>query len=706
MLLLDEKKKSEIFTQLDIDPENNFKILKPLGEGAYGAVFKASDGRDDQLVALKVMRFDPDECQDLLSEIRILRDCSNEYIVNFKDTFYKDGNIWLAMEFCQGGSALDIIKVSKHTLSEKQCQCVLYHSLKGLAYLHSKNLIHRDIKAANILINSDGKCKLADFGVARSMRASGAGTTIGSPYWMAPEVLGTEKYDNSADIWSLGIAAIEMVIGKPPLANHKPLQAMFMIPKNDPPTIPEEYIDDFSQEFIDFLAKCLKKNPSSRPTAKQLLQDPFIKNVSDENYVENILQPFIEKLMPLIEKDRDLKARMANDSYDESKWSEYTQSLQRLSRDGSMRDGSMVINATMVKNGGAGDYNDGTLKIVKDDAEDDNYDGGTMNTRNTINTRHTNDISQDQYDPYGDNGGTLVRKITPEKDDDPYGDGNMTIKINSQHGDPEEEEEEEEFDGGTMITIKTKDDDGNSGDDEEEDEYHENGFSPSSHNAPNQQHSFNHEEHEKSNSMLTTVTNTTNNTATTKSTNLTNNTNKNKINNNDNNNNEDIFKKKQSDQLHDPKQDRGHVGGGYSIGSKKTYSIGDADTMVRATSTDEEDEDPFQGQTMYRAPTVDSPRANLVDRVSDNYGMINTDVEEDNDQDQDESVIMSPPEPPTTTTTTTNTTSTTTMNKQREKKKNEIVRGGSDDEETYELNSGYENKPRSPVSHEPSFVCL
>eukprot|EP01084_Bolivina_argentea_P146661 256732_1 len=266
MLLLDDNARNEIFTQLDIDPELNFKILKPLGEGAYGAVFKAIDTRDDQLVALKVMRFDPEECQDLLSEIKILRECNHEFIVNFKDTFHKDGNLWLAMEFCEGGSALDIVKVTKHTLSERQCQCVLYHSLQGLAYLHSKNLIHRDIKAANILINKDGRCKLADFGVAKSIRASGAGTTIGSPYWMAPEVLGTENYNDAADIWSLGIAAIEMCIGKPPLSNYKPTQALFMIPKNDPPTIPEDYIDDFSDGFIAFIAKCLTKNPAARPT--------------------------------------------------------------------------------------------------------------------------------------------------------------------------------------------------------------------------------------------------------------------------------------------------------------------------------------------------------------------------------------------------------------------------------------------------------
>eukprot|EP01084_Bolivina_argentea_P024457 45566_1 len=199
------KGRNRIFTVTNMDPEQNFRITEPLGEGAYGPVFAAIDNRDGQMVALKVMNFNPNDCKDLLSEIDILQKCNSPYIVNFKDTFHKDNNIWLAMEYCDGGSILDVMKILNQNLTELQTACVIYQSLKGLMYLHSKQLIHRDIKAANILINSAGCCKLADFGVAKIMRASGVGTTIGSPYWMAPEVMGSDNYDISADIWSLGI---------------------------------------------------------------------------------------------------------------------------------------------------------------------------------------------------------------------------------------------------------------------------------------------------------------------------------------------------------------------------------------------------------------------------------------------------------------------------------------------------------------------
>merc|ERR1712129_294899 len=281
--------------------------------GAYGPVFAAIDRRDEQKVALKVMSFDVDNPdKDLVSEIHILRRCHSPFIVNFIDTFLKEENIWLAMEYCDGGSILDVIQITKTHLTELQCQCVLNQSVQGIAYLHSMNLIHRDIKAANILINSRGFCKLADFGVAKSMSATGAGTTIGSPYWMAPEVFGQSKYGMSADIWSLGIVAIEMILGHPPLSNLPPMQAMFKIPKNPPPSLPADFVEDngISEGFVNFIAKCLKKKPIMRLEANKLFEDEWIQAVNDRNRKE--LLPWIGVAMPLLQKERELADFMAN----------------------------------------------------------------------------------------------------------------------------------------------------------------------------------------------------------------------------------------------------------------------------------------------------------------------------------------------------------------------------------------------------------
>eukprot|EP01083_Nonionella_stella_P293435 997897_1 len=266
----------------------------------------------DKWLHLKVMNFNPNDCKDLLSEIDILQKCNSPYIVNFKDTFHKDNNIWLAMEYCDGGSILDVMKILNQNLTELQTACVIYQSLKGLMYLHSKQLIHRDIKAANILINSAGCCKLADFGVAKIMRASGVGTTIGSPYWMAPEVMGSDNYDISADIWSLGIVCVEMSVGKPPLSEYKPMQAMFMIPKNPPPKIPEYIIEElnFSNEFIEFIGRCLQKNPAMRPSAEMLINDKWVKKVEND-YMSELL-PWISKGIPLLDKERKINAHIAN----------------------------------------------------------------------------------------------------------------------------------------------------------------------------------------------------------------------------------------------------------------------------------------------------------------------------------------------------------------------------------------------------------
>lgn len=152
-----------MFSNLECDPEEIFEILLPLGEGSFGTVFMAKDTRDDEYVALKVMSYDPKELRDLLAEISIMRKSHSPYIANFKDSFEKDGYIWIAMEFCECGSVLDGMKVSNKPLEEKVCQSIIYQTLKGLQYMHTQNLIHRDIKAANILINKKGQSKLGSF---------------------------------------------------------------------------------------------------------------------------------------------------------------------------------------------------------------------------------------------------------------------------------------------------------------------------------------------------------------------------------------------------------------------------------------------------------------------------------------------------------------------------------------------------------------
>lgn len=181
------------------------------------------------------------------------------------------------MEYCGAGSVSDIMRLRKKTLTEDEISTILSDTLKGLEYLHLRRKIHRDIKAGNILLNSEGHAKLADFGVAGQLTDTMAkrNTVIGTPFWMAPEVIEEIGYDCVADIWSLGITALEMAEGKPPYGDIHPMRAIFMIPTKPPPSFRE--IDRWSPEFVDFVSLCLVKNPEERATASSLLHHDFIK---------------------------------------------------------------------------------------------------------------------------------------------------------------------------------------------------------------------------------------------------------------------------------------------------------------------------------------------------------------------------------------------------------------------------------------------
>ena len=215
------------------------------------------------------------------------------------------------MEYCGAGSICDIMAICDITLSEAEIRVVCKKALQGLDYLHSQQRIHRDIKAGNILLTDAGECKLADFGVSAELTHSmpKRTTTIGTPYWMAPEVLQGKGHDGKADIWSLGITAIEMALGEPPLSNVHPMRALFMIPNNDPPTLPTNR--KFTRDFHDFLRVCLQKSPDKRPTAEMLLKrHPFITQAGSSSVITRM----VERVSPAIEEYREMEAREAEEN--------------------------------------------------------------------------------------------------------------------------------------------------------------------------------------------------------------------------------------------------------------------------------------------------------------------------------------------------------------------------------------------------------
>ena len=296
---------------LNRPPEDVFDIVNQIGKGSYGSVFKAIHKESRQVVAIKKVPFD---LQDMLKEIYVMQECDSPHIVKYYGTYFKGSDLWIVMEFCGAGSILDIMKLRGRAASngsnrpqvktflEEEIATIFRGTLKGLEYLHQNKKIHRDIKAGNILLTFEGNAKLADFGVAAQLNNTIAKrfTSIGTPLWMAPEVIQEIGYDCVADIWSLGITALEMAEGKVPYMEMHPVRAMFKIPDNPPPTF--SHPDTWSSEFIEFVSKCLVKSPHKRATASDLLNDEFIQKMSKTS---DILIPIISEAQQFREALQD-----------------------------------------------------------------------------------------------------------------------------------------------------------------------------------------------------------------------------------------------------------------------------------------------------------------------------------------------------------------------------------------------------------------
>jgi len=260
--------------------QRRYTKTKVIGRGTYGTVYKGIDNETGETVAIKIIDLDSteDDINDIMKEIVALRECDSKYVTQYFHSFNIGPELWIVMEYLGGGSVHDLLD-AKHQIGlddEALIATILREVVAGLNYLHSLNKIHRDIKAANILLTSSGAVKLADFGVVGELSDTmdKRMTLIGSPYWMAPEVIMQDDgYDALADVWSLGITAIEIAMGVPPYSHLPPYPAMLKITQQDPPNVPES---KFSAEFRDFIRQCLTKNVNARPRVGELLSHPFL----------------------------------------------------------------------------------------------------------------------------------------------------------------------------------------------------------------------------------------------------------------------------------------------------------------------------------------------------------------------------------------------------------------------------------------------
>lgn len=292
--------------ELTRDPATIFDLTEKLGEGSYGSVFRATHKKTKQIVAVKIVPIDND-LETIVKEINVMNQLQNDHIVEFYGSFLKKSDLWIVMEYCGAGSISDMMKLCKSTLSEDQVAYVMKCSLQGLVYLHSKKIIHRDIKAGNILLGARGVPKLADFGVTGQLTDTMAkrNTVVGSPFWMAPEVIKETGYGVKADIWSLGITCIEMAEGRPPHGGEHPMRVIFLIPTKPSPTFSKP--EQFSDNFKDFIAKCLQKDPENRPKSDELLKHPFITGAKGPEILEDMVKQAQARILEggLAEEDED-----------------------------------------------------------------------------------------------------------------------------------------------------------------------------------------------------------------------------------------------------------------------------------------------------------------------------------------------------------------------------------------------------------------
>ena len=282
-----------------IDPEQEFDIIELIGQGNYGRVYKVLHKKTGKIYAAKIANIiTHNEIESYKKEINVLKQCNSKYIVHYYNSYIKNYQIWIILEYCDGGSLLELIKILQKPLNEEQIASLIYMILLGLNFLHENKKIHRDVKTGNILLTREGIAKLGDFGVSTQLMHSFSKkiSKIGTPFYMSPEVILQNKYNYKCDIWSLGITCIEMAEGEPPFSKIKPYLVLKKIITQPPKGLKNK--DKWSNDFNDFIEKCLIYEPNERPSAKDLLKHPFIvKNNKGNKLISELVNNCLDDLV-------------------------------------------------------------------------------------------------------------------------------------------------------------------------------------------------------------------------------------------------------------------------------------------------------------------------------------------------------------------------------------------------------------------------